>query len=230
MVETWPEGLKPTHAEFWLRSHSATFQSPFTRTVQVLDLGVPQWIAVFRFRLHSSRAGMLDALLARLRGPQGQVRLWDPQRVRPASGVYAGAHRGAEIAPEPFTDGNLFSDGTGFTVSGTPHIVQGAVKGAKTLRTAGWYPDRTVLAAGDKLQAGDWLYMAVADVVADGNGEALVSFEPGLRVETGADAFFIVERPASRFRLLDDDQARNPGGWNQMIEYELRFIEDLAAR
>ena len=230
----WPEDLIARSGTFRVQSHSVAFESPLSRVQQVQGMPGSRIVAQYEFILGERDARRMDALLAQLRGPQGTVMMWDHRR--PTSGGTQGTAEefSVTITPEAFSDATTFSDGTGFTTSGTPRISFGGPAGATTIGTDGWYAGQTVATVGDWVQIGDRLYMLTADVVADDNGEATLKFAPGLREDTpvhdgnpGNPTPLKFTRASVEMRLVSDDENENPATVEHIYNYTLRFVEVL---
>lgn len=224
----WPADIVARRSSFRIQSHSVAFESPLSRVQQVQGLPGARIVATYEFFVHRDKARRIDALLAKLRGMQGTVMMWDHDR--PTSGGTQGTadDLGADIAPEPFSDGTFFTDGTGFTTSGTPHISFGAPAGSTSIGTAGWYAGQTVAVMGDWVQIGDYLYMLTADAVADGNGEVTLEFAPALKADAPVGSTLNFTRASVEMRLVSDDENENPSDAAHMYSYTLRFVEVLA--
>src|SRR5690606_29207177 len=139
------------------------FESPLSRVQQVQGMPGTRIVAQYGIILGERDARRRDAVLAQLLRPQGAVLLWDHRRTTSGGTQGTADDLGADIAPEPFSDGTFFTDGTGFTTSGTPHISVGAPADSTSIATAGWYAGQTVAVMGDWVQIGDYLYMLTAD-------------------------------------------------------------------
>lgn len=231
----WPADIVARRSSFRVQSHSVAFESPLSRVQQVQGLPGARIVATYEFFVHRDKARRIDALLAKLRGMQGTVMMWDHDR--PTSGGTQGTadEFSVTITPEAFNDATTFGDGAGFTTSGTPRISFGAPAGSTTIGTDGWYPGQTVAVMGDWVQIGDRLYMLTADAVADGNGEVTLEFAPGLREDTpvhdgdpGNPTPLKFTRASVEMRLVSDDENENPSDAAHMYSYTLRFVEVLA--
>ena len=198
---TWPEDLVPFAMAFYLRPHSGGSESPFTREAKVYGLSAPQWVCRMQFRGgYSGSDGLeaygprLDAMIAKLRGRQKTVALWDVRRE---------TFRNSSAAP-----GN-----------------EAALAGASTITLTGLDVGSTVY-EGDYLGGDGRPHIILEDVVADVNGEAVVSFAPPLADDIATDAV-VLGNPTGTFRLTSDDAGDNMVETGQAAVYGLEFTEDL---
>lgn len=238
-VIPWPTNLIPTDVEFWLEHHSSVFESGFSRSVQVLDMGIPRWRGKARFIKGGRNGWAMDAMLAKIAGPQNLVLLWNFSRWRTLSGGHADWAANDPVArtQQPWADGEWFFDGsveTGWLVEGRPTVTTAAApQWATSISVDGLRPFGTYH-AGEHFGASDGrherLYMLVEDATADANGQAVFEFRPGLRGPLPRGSAINLTRPTCPFRLVDDQQARNamrPPGMDALAEHEFEFVEDL---
>ena len=88
-ILNWPGNLLPASLSIQLLSNSKTFISPFTGSAQTARFPGSRWRFSLSFsNLESAEARQLEALVARLDGQSGRVRLWDFAR-RGVQGVGA---------------------------------------------------------------------------------------------------------------------------------------------
>lgn len=230
MPETWPTDIIARDAEFWLQSHTAQFASPLNRKVEVQAFpGGTRWMLRLDFFLPRTKARRVDAFLARLRGALGTFRCWDHDRPTPENGLTPhGAWVAGQTFPEPFSDTTLFTDGTGFAVTARPYALRaGAARGATVLSFDGAEPNGDGLVEGDYIQLGDYLHMIVGATDPDGNGWQSITIEPPLKADTSATATMVLDKPTAEFRLVDDDQVRNPSDNVHFYRYSLTAAEVL---
>lgn len=234
MPETWPSDIIARDAEFWIQAHTAQFESPLNRVRQVQGFPAGQrWCMRMELFIHRDKpsrpARRLGAFLTRLRGPQGTFRCWDHDRPEPANPILSHEDWVAEQTyPEPFGDATLFSDGTGFTVAGRPLTLRlGAERGLTELALDGWEPEADGLVEGDRVGIDGYLYEVVADAEVDGNGQFTLTIEPPLRAAVTQASVIVLERPTAEFRLVDDDQARNPSDNVHFYRYSINAVEVL---
>jgi len=129
--------------------------SPFTGGQQIQDWGGAWWEVTFEVGLTKGRDGRrLSAFFTALGGVRGWFVLRDPSAARPDL-----AQRGIAVS--------------------------GAGQSGDTLTTSGWDADALALEAGDFFSLGTGqdmrLYQITADVTADANGVAVLTFTPRLR-------------------------------------------------
>ena len=82
----------------------------------------------------------------------------------------------------------VFGDVQG-TAAGSPKVKTTTAAGQTSIPSKGWTAGQTVLKAGDFLKFASHakVYMATADVVADGSGEATIALRPGLLSQVAAN-------------------------------------------
>jgi hypothetical protein len=82
-AENWPDGLYPVLQSFYIRPATVSNVSESSGHVQVrARRHGEKWIAALDFRLPKDKAAIMDALLARLKGPAGTVLVPDFRRNR----------------------------------------------------------------------------------------------------------------------------------------------------
>jgi hypothetical protein len=75
-----------------------------------------------------------------------------------------------------------------------------------TLITDGWTPSQPLLLdVGDYISINYELKIITQAVASDGSGEAILTFEPPLRVSPEDDAVIVVNSPKAIFRLSGDE-------------------------
>jgi len=93
---------------------------------------------------------------------------------------------------------------------GTPSVLGAHSQGTKTLTTAGWPIDTTVLKAGDyfQLQQGSntRLYKNLTDAVTDGIGVVVLDIFPRLRLDIEDGEPLVLSNPRGLFRLADNER------------------------
>lgn len=185
---TWPSDLPIASAEWGLQSNNQIFRSPLTGAEQVLELPGARWVVSLSFeRDNPDVLAPLQALLVRLRGQAHTFSLHNHERPTP---------RGI--------------------ATGTP-LVNGASQTGSTLNTDGWTPSTTgILLAGDYIGIGSELKMIVADVDANGSGEAALSIEPPLRASPSDNDPIVVTRPTAIFRLANSTSRWRTSGSRPM--------------
>lgn len=207
----WPADLAPYAVQFYLQAHSGGSESPFTRQTKVYGLSAPRWVCAMTFRGgYDGIDGLtavgprLDALVAKLKGRQNRIALYDFRRpamrgrLWPASGVgnLAAATGDTAITLTGLPPGTPVYSGDYIGGDGRPHLV------------------------------GDDPFDTVA-AVADASGNATVSFEPPLSADLAANAVLFASAATAMFRLTDDDQGANGVQVGDVINQTLNFVEDL---
>ena len=174
---SWPDDLVPFVQSFYLQPHTGRSESPFTRQQKIYGLSAPRWVCRMTFRGGydgtTGAAGYgrrLDAFLAKLKGGQNRVRLWDFRREGSGSFTHEDILAGATqiLLVGEAAAGLAVGDYVGG--DGRPHIVVEAEDdGADQLVTVE-PPFRSTVHAGDAKfeQAGGWFTL-----VSDDSGDNL---------------------------------------------------------
>ena len=183
----WPDDLVPHGAGFRLQPHTGGSESPFSRVTKVYELSAARWTCQMTLSGgDSARWGLdgvarygprLDALIAKLRGRANRVALFDFRRDSMSDPAW------------PSGAGN-----------------EAAAKGATTLVITG-LPPGTIAYAGDYIGGDGRPHLILDDAVADGSGEATVTFEPALAANIAADEAGF-GKAYGWFRLTSDEAER----------------------
>lgn len=177
-----PSKLFFTEIEIWNDRATATLRSPFTGKRQTRKRPYDLWsFSGSLMPLDEMDAGAMRSFLMQLAGQSNQFRLLIPGAKYPLSS-YAG--------PQGF--------------------VKGANQSGKSVVTDGWTPGAQILADGDYFNIGFELKVCVGGVSADGNGNAVIHFEPPIRSIPGDNANIWVFAPFVVLSADSDDVAR----WN----------------
>lgn len=211
IIYPWPLTYRPATCTFRIATRSTFGASPMRAGRRVYGAVIEQWTVEMSFPdLGPDYWRPLKALIGRLRGPQNAVRLWDPSRHLPL-GAAAGLNLAStsEIG-DPFSDGTRFADGFGWsTQSAFGSVVAAAPLGARDVVMGGLVPSQAVsLAEADLFELGGWLYEVSMTASSNASGQAVVSFQPGLRAAVVPGDVVRFAFPTSPFQLADDDQGR----------------------
>lgn len=202
---------------FRLRSYNVSSIGSQTREV------FPGGLIVARFEakmtmpdLEEDRWREHDGLLARLRGIDGTIRLWDAARPEPRYNALVARSKAS------WDDGTYFSDGSGWESGPLPPYVvvdQRAARGSNSLMLRGFQASlAAVLRPGDLFEARpnglpsehSHLYLVTRTSNTNADGKTRVHFEPGLRKSLCAGDQIVLgggaERPMGIFRLASDDE------------------------
>lgn len=203
----WPADIVPYAVLFYLQPHSGGSESPFSRKTKVYGLSAPRWIARLELRggdsvqwgrhdkaLYGQR---LDALLAKVKGRQNRLRLWDFRRPRMSGEDWSAA--ASNLA---------------------------AAAGATSMVITGLSPYARAALAGDYVGGDARPHIVLEDAVADASGNATVTFEPPLAAAIAAGAA-VFGKATGLFRLTSDDAGQNMSEVGQLTHYTLDFVEDL---
>jgi hypothetical protein len=178
---TMPTAPKFKQARFALASNALIHASPLNGTVQTVEFPGARWqLTAALPPMHRTTASDWQAFFTKLRGLAGRFYAGDPN---------ASVPRG--------------------TALGTP-LVNGGSQTGTSLITDAWTPTQAqALLPGDYFQVGTELKIVVATVVADGSGNATITFEPPLRASPANNAPIITSNPVCIMRLTDPSQ-----GWD----------------
>lgn len=105
----WPQSLRPNKQNFYLRESTIRFANK-QGGLQVAERAGRRWVAEMEFRLSGKEAAQMDALLAALRGPAGDILV--PNFLRIATRIVAESMDAyaARIGTTFFDDAHDFSD------------------------------------------------------------------------------------------------------------------------
>lgn len=94
---TWPDDLVPYAQTFYLQPHTGGSESPFSRQSKIYGLSAPRWICGMSFRGgYDGERGLLavgprlDGLIAKLKGRQNRISIYDFRRPLMRSGWTTG--------------------------------------------------------------------------------------------------------------------------------------------
>lgn len=210
----WPADIVPFQVSFYLQPHTGGSESPFSRVTKVYGLSAPRWICRLSVRGGESvswgRSGpalwgqRMDALLAKLKGRQSRIRLYDFRR----------DEMGAQLWPGSASNLAAAVGATSMTITGLP--------------------PGTPVFNGDYLGGDGRPHIISDDTFglvhanANASGQAVVTFEPPLATAVAAGAA-IFGKPTGLFRLTSDDAGANPSNVGELTQYDLEFVEDLVA-
>lgn len=153
----WPSDLIPYAVSFYLQPHTGGTESPFSRTTKVYGLSAPRWVCSLSFRggyngttAQNAFGPRLDAMVAKLKGRENRVALYDWRRPSMRSPLW------------PATPGN-----------------NAAAAGASIMTLTGLTAG-TVVYEGDYIGGDGRPHIITVGATADGSGNATVRFEPPL--------------------------------------------------
>lgn len=205
----WPTNVRPSSCMFRVRTHSIFSSSPLRRSRRIFGSVVDEWVAQLSFDQLPPEVWLpLDAMISRLDGPSGIIRMWDAVCFLPR-GMAAGLNMDTQVSTgAPFSDGTYFTDGSGWLDVSAYGALDGAQQaGAESIVIAGLVANQPAsLMAGDKFELGGYLYKATSTVSSDASGKALVPIRPRLRLPALAGDQIKFAYPTSPFQLADDDQ------------------------
>lgn len=200
----WPDDLVPYRMKFYLQPHTGGSESPFSRKTKVYGLSADRWVCAMEFRggyngttNQAAFGPRLDAFIAKLKGRQNRVEIFDFRRST--------------------IRGRMWDSGSAGNSS--------ASAGATSMTLTGLIPGATIL-AGDYIGGDGRPHIITDDALVSGAGEAVVNFTPPLRATIGANAA-VFGNPTGMFRLVSDDAGQNDTEVGQLTNYVLEFVEDL---
>ncbi len=205
----WPTTVRPSSCSFRIRTHSIFSTSPLRRSRRVFGSVVDEWVAQLTYGQLPPEVWLpLDAMISRLDGPSGIIRMWDAMCFLPR-GIAAGLNMDTAVSiGAPFSDGTYFTDGTGWLDVSAYGVVDGGQDaGAGSIVIGGLIANQPVsLMSGDRFELGGYLYKVTSTVASDASGKALVPIRPRLRLPALAGDQIKFAYPTSPFQLADDDQ------------------------
>lgn len=223
MTINWPTDILPYRCSYYLQYNTTIFESPITRTQQVLSRGGPRWMCTVAFKLQRDKAQRMDALLAGLKGAVEIVRVWDFARTFPTG---ANLDR-VGIPAAKFTHGKKFTDGKQFITSDGIARIFAANAGEYVLHSDQWMHDTIALKAGDYIAIDNHTYILTQDAVADPSGNALLYIAPPLVQSVPTGVAFARTYCWVGMRLVDDTQPSRSIQSDAPYEYSLSFVEAM---
>ena len=113
--------------------------------------------------------------------------------------------------------------------SGTP-LIKGAAQTGNSIATDGWTNSATgVLLAGDLVQIRNQLVMVLADVNANGSGEATLSVVPAVRIAPADNSAIVTATPTGIFKLTSPEVGWSQGPGPVFSGFVADAIEDVTA-
>lgn len=219
MIYDWPHAREwtPVGSIFKLRSISTLSSSPLTGSHKAASLG-QVWVADLTFgNRHEDFAREMQGFLSMLEGPVNPVRLFDWWREGPIllSDV------------EPWSDGTLFDDGTGWLDGLALKLIQNVAKGSRVFVVDGFPVSAEVLRRGDLIGLQGYLYEVRYGVTSNADGEAAITVQPGARLGGAIGDPVSTFRPTVPMRLASDSDASMYRALNVGEGFTLRFVEDI---
>lgn len=213
-------------ATFRVQPVSLLSRSPYTGAMKAINLA-QLWNVTATWNSRSlSDAFALQAFLESLDGPATPVRLFDWWRVQP--------QLVATAAAEPWSDGTLFSDGTGWgSMAIAPTVKYDYARGAQIMVLEDLPVSAAALLPGDVFEIPNisfpqlgFLHTVTRPVTADASGESSIHFKPGLRAAVAAGDPITLFEARGTFRLASD-----PSAISRLLDhgetFELNFFEDV---
>jgi hypothetical protein len=227
MIFDWPSGadFAPRAGRFHLATVAQISASPYTGAGKAVTLA-QVWRAELTLGVRSIEvAHDIQGFIESLEGPVNPVRLFDRWRPFPL-GLIGGV--------SGFSDGTLFSDGSGFTAGWAPMVVTAAAQGARFVHMEGLPASQECFRRGDLFgidhygEGGlqNFLYESRSGVNSNADGEALVPILPGLRKAIAPGDAITLWQPRVHMRLVPDHETVTRAV-NVSEQVTLSFVEDI---
>jgi len=223
---TWPTTLIPYSVSFYKQHHSVVFESPLTRTKQVLVRPGDRYVCSASFQLSRQLAGEMDALLEQIKGPQNTVYIWPFNKPEPQGDDWD-SDPAEYLTTVDFTDDTDFTDTTGFIYSRDygPFVIS-----TNPLMLGGFAQGVEAIVPGDFLSINGTFLMVLTTSVNTGvDGELGMSVNDTFSADYGDEPDFT--NPQIEMRITSDDAGLNTRSWRNysglFIEYNIDFVEVL---
>jgi hypothetical protein len=207
MIEyRWPLYIAPQSSSFRIQTRNIAASSPFRANVQTTGSIAKNWVADIAFGIKDENEWPeMMAVLSRVEGGENLIRM--PCFARPLPfGVAAGKSKLSTTTQQAFSDGTLFSDGTGWTEnSSLGFLSQNALIGQDTVLISGLVPNQTKsIEFSDLMEIDGFLYKSQVRASSDATGKSRVVITPPLRTNVYSGAPVLFEYPTSPFQVLED--------------------------
>ena len=190
--------------------NEAVFEGEFSRQAQYQRHGAgksDRWVGVWATpELDALEVPQAEAFLASLNGLSGKFYAFDPDRRYPAGTSFAGAAWGG--------DANTYGGSTSTYAAGATidvGTVDGASQGGRSISTNWDLNNTTIALAGDYMQLHDQYVMLTADLETDGSGDAIMEFQPTLRISPPNGSNIYAVNPVMVARLETQFRGANTG-------------------
>ena len=221
----WPTDVVPFAASFYKQHHSTVFESPLTRTQQVLGRAGDRYVCDATFNLPLALAGKLDGFLAKVKGPQNTVEAWTFHRPHPTASYW-------NTEPTDYLTLLDFSDGTDFTDNTQMYYERAyapIVLSRDPVMFGGFAQNANVINPGDFVSINDVLYVIATSADSGPDGEVGVSLPDALVADYGD--VITLDRPKIEMRITSDDAGSNMRSMQQgdgfVVMYNISFVEVL---
>lgn len=214
IIYEWPQDwYRATTSSLFLQSRSQSLQSPWTTRRSVYGPHAQFWVLkIGLVNLADPMLSQVGAFFSRLDGTAGRMRIGS------MSHRYPQYNKEVVETLQTFSDGRIFTDGTGFSsglLPPTAFVALAALRGQKNLQIGGLLPSITrALRRGDKLEirpngvAADipHYYEVVVDGNTDANGKTGVEIRPAFHGGIAIGDQVVLTNPTSIFRVVDESQ------------------------
>lgn len=196
-TQTWPSTIRPGRMSLVYRSGVVPFAAR-SGALQKLQQAVDHWRMVLTLDLRvTSERAALQAFALTLASGDHNVAMRDYSYSRRGSGA------------------------------GTP-LINGANQVGTSIVTDGWTASATgVLLQGDLIQIRNQLVMVMADVNANGSGQATLTVRPAVRIAPADNASINTSTPTGLFKLLNPDIGWDTAGGTVRSDFTFELIEDV---
>ena len=211
---------------FYLTPSTFAFSSPISGEETVIRAHQKWMFEISTSTLDEELWRKWNAFIARLEGMVTLVRIWDPGNDYPL-GTASGPEPDSDNPVEPWSDGTLFTDGSGWTSGSTSALVAvAAEKGDNEMVIGGLRESEEIaLEEGDKFGIGEFTYQVIQRAASNASGESMIQFRPALRedVLVGAEVNFYKPTFVGRLMSNDDgiieiDIRKNGAGGAKFVE------------
>lgn len=229
----WPRDLYPNSVQMDWQSYALTSKLPLRGSRRSSGPLVEVWEAKLTYRdlIGAEAWAPIRGFLGRLRGTAGLIRIHDPARALPR-GVAAGINRSTRLESligQPFGDGTIFSDGTGWVDASTAGTIAIAAPiKSEWIAIGGLVPSQGLaLGASDLLEIAGRLYEVLVDAASDAAGVALVQIGPRLRAPVLAGDRVEFAHASSPFQVVDKRPTMEVRSSGLRTDFGLDLVEYL---
>jgi hypothetical protein len=211
--QRWPNDLIPEACQFGRSRNDQLQVSPRTRETHVIRMGRPLWSAELSWTMPSGNTlAKLRYWLEELDGFAGSVQIWN------------------FAAPHPMPIGTTALP-THWQAGSTVQIAAGASINATSVALKGLQASQPAVKQGQPIQIGRRIYIAAADVNADGSGNATVGLTGGLLAAAVTNDIVRLRDAACEMRLAEQsftEETEAQTGWTRIRASFVETVTDFA--
>lgn len=231
--QRWPTDICPQSCVFAPSRNDVQLRNPYTRAPVNIQRGRRLWTAKLEWQVpNTSKLAKLRYWLEALDGYAGSVQLWDFGSPWPV-GVTLGAS--ASLAQSQWVSGALarsvFRTSGGvasqWVAGNSVTVTTAAAIGATSIIVGGFTPNTTACIQGQYVQIGRRLYVASADVLANGSGVATLTILKGLISAASVGTAVYVQQAACEMQLDSQDWSGATTAGEGMSRISASFIETV---